>query len=43
MSAALTLIGEAVAVGSTDAFEQAMGFHFAQIIPELSEGVGAGG
>ena len=28
-------IGEAVAVASSDAFEQAMGFHFAKVIAEL--------
>ena len=36
-------VGEAVAVASSDAFEQAMGFHFAQVIAELGESVGAGG
>jgi S1-C subfamily serine protease len=36
-------IGEAVAIASSDAFEQAMGLHFAKVIAELGEGVGAGG
>ncbi len=37
------LIGEAVGIASSDAFEQAMGFQFAQVIAELGEGIGFGG
>lgn len=36
-------VGEAVAVAASDAFEQAVGFHFAKVITELRESVGAGG
>jgi len=36
-------VGEAVAVASSDAFEQAMGFHFAKVIAELGDGIGVGG
>ena len=32
-------IGETVAVAPADAFEQAMGFHFAKVIAELGEGI----
>ena len=37
------LVGKAVAVGTPDALDQTVGFHFAQIVAELREGVGAGG
>ena len=35
-------VGEAVLVAAADTFEQAVRFHFAQIVAELAEGVGAG-
>ena len=37
------LIGATVAVAASDAFEQAVGFHLAQVVTVLGEGVGAGG
>ena len=37
------LVGEAVAVASSDTFEQAVGFHFAKVVPELGDGIGTGG
>ena len=37
-----TLVGEAVGVGPSDAFEQAVGFQFAKMVSELGEGVGGG-
>ena len=36
-----SLVGEAVAVRSSDAFEQTVGFHLEKIVRELSEGVSA--
>src|SRR6266536_4813489 len=36
-------VGEAVEVAASDAFNQAMGFHLAKVVGELSEGVDAGG
>jgi len=38
-----SVIGEPVAVASSDAFEQAVSFHFAKAIAELGEGIGVGG
>jgi hypothetical protein len=29
------LVGESIAVGSSDAFEQAVGFHFAKVVAEF--------
>ena len=37
------LVGESVAVASSDAFEQAVCFHLSRVIAELGECVGAGG
>ena len=37
------LVSETVAVGPSDAFEQAVGFHLAKVLAELGEGVTAGG
>ena len=31
-------VGEAVAVASSNAFEQAVGFHFAKVVAELGKG-----
>jgi hypothetical protein len=36
------LIGEPIAVGPSDGFEQAVGFPFAKVVAELGEGVAAG-
>ena len=36
------LVGEPVAVGSAEAFQQAVGFQFAKVIAELGKCVGAG-
>ena len=38
-----TFIGEAVAIGSSDAFGQAVGIHLAKVIAKLGEGVGVCG
>jgi len=37
------LLGKAVAVAPSDAFEQAVGFHLTKVIAELGESVAAGG
>ena len=37
-----SFVAEAVNVASSDTFQQAMGFHFAEVIAELGEGVGGG-
>src|SRR5450631_1311209 len=37
------VIGEAVAVAASDAFDQSVGFHLAKVVAELGEGVGADG
>ncbi len=34
-----SVVGEATAVICSDAFEQAVGFHFAKVIAQLSEGI----
>ena len=36
-------VGEAVEIAASDAFEQAVGLHLAQVIAKLFESVGAGG
>src|SRR5271167_694598 len=36
-------VGQAVAVASPYAFQQAVGFHFAKVIAELGEGIRVGG
>ena len=38
-----TFGGESVAVRSAGALQQAVGFHLAQVVAELSEGIGLGG
>ena len=37
------LVGQTIGVASAVAFEQAVGFHLAQVIAELGEGVAVGG
>ena len=37
------LVGETVAVAASDAFEQAMGLHFAKVVAELGECIGGRG